>query len=87
MRKLSTEKRAMILSALAEGNSVASIVRMLKVNKRTVLRLMVDAGALAMDYHDLMVRNLPCERFQVDERWSFVCAKQKTAKRHNWGKV
>ncbi len=38
MRKLTTEKRAQILTALVEGNSIAPTCRMFGVNKITVLR-------------------------------------------------
>lgn len=77
MRKLSTEKRAMILTCLCEGSSIAATCRMLGVSKITVLRLLADAGTLAAQYHDLMVRDLQCDRVQVDELWSFVGAKQR----------
>lgn len=77
MRKLSTEQRAMILTALAEGCSIASTCRMTGASKVTVLRLLADAGTLAAEYHDLVVRDLRCQRVQVDELWSFVGAKQK----------
>lgn len=81
MRKLSTEKRAMILTCLCEGNSIAATCRMLSVSKITVLRLLADAGTLAAQYHDLMVRDLQVERVQVDELWSFVGAKQRQVDR------
>ncbi|MEM8739554.1 MAG: IS1 family transposase [Planctomycetota bacterium] len=81
MRKLSTEKRAMILECLCEGTSVAATCRMLRVSKVTVLRLLADAGTLAAEYHDLMVRDLQCKRVQVDELWSFVGAKQRQVDR------
>ncbi|MEM9881407.1 MAG: IS1 family transposase [Planctomycetota bacterium] len=81
MRKLSTEKRAMILECLCEGNSVAATCRMLRVSKVTVLRLLADAGTLAVDFHDLKVRDLQCDRVQVDEIWSFVGAKQRQVDR------
>ena len=44
MRKLTTEKRAAILSALCEGNSINATARMNRVSKITVLRLLADAG-------------------------------------------
>ncbi|MEM6855362.1 MAG: IS1 family transposase [Planctomycetota bacterium] len=81
MRKLSTEKRAMILECLCEGNSVAATCRMLRVSKVTVLRLLADAGTLAADFHDLKVRDLQCDQVQVDEIWSFVGAKQRQVDR------
>src|SRR5271170_6540820 len=75
MRKLSTEQRSQILTALVEGNSIASTCRMFGVNKITVLRLLADAGTFAADLHDSMVRNLGAERIQLDEVWSFVHSK------------
>jgi hypothetical protein len=44
MRKLSPERRAAVLSALVEGNSINSTCRMTGANKVTVLRLLADAG-------------------------------------------
>ena len=81
MRKLSTEKRAMILTCLCEGNSMAATCRMTGASKKTVERLLADAGTLAAQYHDLTVRDLDCERVQVDELWSFVGAKQRQVDR------
>src|SRR4051812_11458092 len=86
MRKLPTEKRAAILSALVEGNSLASTCRMFSVNKVTVLRLLADAGTLAAQYHDLTIRNLSTKRAQVDEIWSYVHSKEKNVRPENWGK-
>ena len=75
MKKLSTEQRAAVLTALVEGNSIASTCRMFKVNKVTVLRLLADAGEFAADLHDSMVAELGAERIQLDEVWSFVNCK------------
>jgi IS1 family transposase len=86
MRKLTTEQRAAILTALVEGNSIASTCRMLRVNKITVLRLLADAGALAADYHDLMVRDLAPRCVQMDEAWSYVGAKQANVTTENCDK-
>lgn len=81
MRRLSTEKRAMILTALVEGNSINATARMTGASKVTILRLLADAGTLAAQYHDLTVRGLSCKRVQVDEIWSFVGAKQRQVDR------
>jgi IS1 family transposase len=78
MRKLSTEKRAMILHALVEGNSINATSRLCGCSKITVLRLLADAGTFCAEYHDEQVRNLQCERIQMDEIWSFVGCKDKT---------
>ena len=77
MYKLTTVERAQILTALVEGNSIASTCRMFDVNKITVLRLLADAGTLAAQYHDLTVCDLPTKRVQLDEIWAFVHCKQR----------
>src|SRR6476469_7552128 len=77
MRKLTTQQRAMILTALVEGTSISATSRMFQVSKITVLRLLADAGTLAAQYHDLVVRNLACRRVQVDELWAFCGCKDK----------
>ena len=86
MRKLSTEKRAMILTCLVEGNSIAATTRMTGASKVTILRLLADAGTLAANFHDMTVRNLSSVRVQMDEAWSFVHSKKKNVKPENWGK-
>lgn len=86
MNKLPTETRAAILTALVEGCSMASASRMFRVSKVTILRLLADAGTLASQFHDLMVRGLDCKRVQVDEIWSYVFAKKKNVGPKNWGK-
>lgn len=81
MRKLSKEKRTMVVRALVEGSSVNSTARMCGVSKLTVLRLLADVGSLCRDYHDLAVRNVQSKRIQLDEVWSFVGCKQKAKDR------
>jgi IS1 family transposase len=77
MRKLSPDRRAAILSALVEGMSIASVVRMLGVSKITVLRLLADAGTLCIQLHDEAVRGVKAERIEADELWSFCGCKAK----------
>lgn len=86
MNKMPIERRAAILSALVEGNSIASTCRMLGVNKVTVLRLLADAGTMAERWHDLTVRELATKRVQLDEIWSFVHSKEDHVREENWGK-
>ena len=62
MRKLSRTQRAQILTALVEGNSIASVTRMFGASKVTILRLLADAGTLAQRYHDSTVRNVSSKR-------------------------
>ena len=77
MRKLTSEKRAAILSALFEGNSINAACRMTGASKVTVLRLLADAGTFCAQYHDLVVRDLQTKRAQLDELWSFCGCKDK----------
>ncbi len=77
MRKLSTEKRAMVLSALVEGNSVNATARMVGCSKITVLRLLADAGTFCAQYHNITVRGLQTKRAQLDEIWAFCGCKDK----------
>lgn len=91
MNRLSTEKRAKVIGALVEGNSVNATCRMLGVGKHTVLRLLKDAGIACAEFHDRYVRNLRVRRLQCDEIWSFVGAKAKNVKPERepegWGDV
>ena len=77
MNKLLTERRIAILRALTEGCSLRSTSRMVGVSINTVTKLLIDAGrACAMFQHEAM-RNLTCQRLQLDEIWGFVYAKDK----------
>lgn len=78
MNKLSDEKRAQILTALIEGNSIAATCRMTGAAKMTVLSLIREVGAACLRFHDAQVRHLSTvERVQCDEVWSFCYSKQK----------
>ena len=91
MNQLSTTRRAQIIAALVEGNSINATCRMLSVGKHTVLRLLEDAGRACAAYHDQHVRGLRSKRIQCDEIWSFVGAKMKNANEDQvaagWGDV
>jgi IS1 family transposase len=91
MNRLSTAKRAQIISALVKGNSVRSTCRMTGAAKGTVLTLLEHVGQVCEAYHNLHVRNLHVRRLQCDEIWSFVGAKKKNAspeqKAEGWGDV
>lgn len=77
MNRLDSTKRAQVVAALVEGNSIRATVRMTGVAKNTVAKLLVELGAACADYLDRALVNLPCKRIQCDEIWSFVGAKQK----------
>ena len=77
MNKLSFGKRAQIVTALIEGCSIASTCRMTGVAKMTVLKLLADVGTACADLQDRWMMDLPCQRIQVDEIWSFCGMKAK----------
>jgi IS1 family transposase len=77
MNRLSLEKRAQIISALVEGNSLRSIVRMTGAAMNTALKLLAEVGTACLDYQDKTLRDLPCKRIQCDEIWQFCYAKEK----------
>ncbi len=74
--RLPSERVAMILKCLAEGNSVRSTSRLCDVEKRTVLRLLKTAGDccerfMSAKMHDIRVREL-----QLDECWTYCLKKE-----------
>jgi IS1 family transposase len=77
MNKLSTERRAKVISALVEGNSIRATCRMTGTAKGTVTHLLVELGDACAAYQDRTLRNLRCERVQADEIWSFCYSKER----------
>src|ERR1044071_10193059 len=77
MNQLDAAKRAQVLAALCEGNSIRSICRMFGVGKNTVARLLIQAGAACAVYQDQALQNLQCTKIQCDEIWSYIGAKDK----------
>jgi len=67
MNKLSIEKRAQILAALVEGNSIRSTCRMTETAKGTFLKLLADVGQVCANYQHENLKNLSCSRVQCDE--------------------
>lgn len=82
---LKPEKRAAIISALVEGNSVRATARMVNVSKNTVIKLVMDLGSACAAYQFDALRNLSSKRIQVDEIWSFVYAKAKNVPQERRG--
>ena len=81
---ISTAKKIAVISALVEGCSVRSTVRLTGVSKGAVLRLLVGIGKACQEYQNVTIRNVPAKRVQVDEIWSFVAAKQKNVTAAVW---
>jgi IS1 family transposase len=71
MNRLDSQTRTRILASLLEGCSIRSTVRMTGAAKKTVLRLLVEAGDVCAEYQDRVLRDLSCKRVQLDECWTF----------------
>ncbi len=77
---LPMEKQTLVLSLLAEGNSLRTISRVSGVARNTINKLLLDAGATASEIMDREMVNLRINKLQVDEIWTFVGKKQKRLK-------
>ena len=77
MNQLSTERRAALVAALVEGNSVRATARMTDTAFNTVLKFVVDIGTVCRTYLDETMRGLTCQRLQADEIWQFCYAKDR----------
>ena len=71
MNRLSVEKRAQIVGALVEGNSIRATCRMTGAAKNTVTKLLVDLGEACSAYMSENLVDLSCTRLECDEIWSF----------------
>ncbi len=81
MNKLPIRSRKLIIRCLVEGQSIRATARTADVSKNTVTKLLIAAGKACAAYQDKALHDLPCERIQVDELWSFIYAKEKNVAR------
>jgi IS1 family transposase len=71
------EKALMAVQLLLEGNSILSTERITGLNKNTIMRALVLAGAQCEKVSEEMLRNVPVSEIQADEIWSFIGKKEK----------
>ncbi len=76
MNKLRPEVQERVLGALVEGNSVRSVERMTGVHRDTIGRLLLRVGQTSREVLDVLMRDLSCQRVEVDEIWTFVGKKE-----------
>jgi IS1 family transposase len=74
---LSTDKKIAIIGSLAEGSSIRSVERITGVHRDTIMRLGVAVGQGCTAMMDAKMRDLPCNRLEMDEIWGFVGKKEK----------
>lgn len=77
MNVLPMEKQVQILNALVEGCSVRSTARLVGVEHKTVLRVLLRAGERCQQLLDEKMRNLRSRYIQVDEMHGYVQVRQK----------
>jgi IS1 family transposase len=85
MNVLPIEKQAQILNSLVEGCSVRSTARLVGVEHKTVLRVLLRAGERCQRIMDEKMRNIHSRYMQVDEMHGYVQVRQKNLdpRRHN----
>lgn len=74
---LTSEKQAVAIGALCEGNSIRGVERMTGIHRDTVMRLGVRVGEACRNLMDETMRELPCQKIEVDEIWGFVGKKDR----------
>jgi hypothetical protein len=68
----SLARRTQIIACLLEGNSIRSTERMTDTHRDTIMRLLVETADACSKLMDGQMRNLRCQRLQVDEIWTYV---------------
>jgi len=77
---LNTDKQIAVIAALTEGSSIRAIERMTGVHRDTIMRLGVKVGQGCIELMDTKMRNLSCNRLEMDEIWGFVGKKDRNVR-------
>jgi transposase-like protein len=77
MNVLPMEKQVQIVGALVEGNSIRATARMYDVEHKTVMRVLLRAGANCERVLDQRMRGIHSRFVQADEIWTYVGKKEK----------
>ena len=76
-------KAAMALNMLLEGTSIRAASRLTGLDRGTIGRFILSAGDTCKRFMEEAIRNVELDDIQLDEIWSFVGMKQKTAHKRN----
>ncbi len=79
--QLPLEKALLCLHLLCEGNAVRSIERIVDVDKKTILKLLVQVGEGCERMLAETVKAVPVQDVQADELWTYIRCKQGTRER------
>lgn len=77
---LNTDKQIAVIAALAEGSSIRAIERITGIHRDTIMRLGVRVGERCTTLMDGKMRDLPCNRLEIDEVWGFIGKKESRLK-------
>lgn len=77
---LNTDKQIDVFAALAKGSSIRAVKRMKGVHRDTLMRLGIRIGEGCIPLLDAKMRNLPCNRLDIDEVWGFIGKKESRLK-------
>ena len=80
-RRISNGQAEMILGMLCEGSSIRAIQRLVGVEQRTILRMLVDFGTGCERLLEEKIQALPVKDVEADELWSYIFCKQATKER------
>ncbi|HEX4765600.1 MAG TPA: hypothetical protein VH414_04910 [Lichenihabitans sp.] len=83
MNRLSLDRRTQAIGCLVEGNSIRSVERMTGIHRDTIMRLLVEVGTGCEAIMDAEMRDLPCQRLQIDEIWTYVGKKQRQVRKED----
>lgn len=78
---LPLDKAILCLSLLCEGNAVRAVERITGVEKKTILRLLVQVGQGCERFLEETVKGVEVEDVQADEVWTYIRCKQATVTR------
>jgi IS1 family transposase len=77
MNRLNGSERVTITRCLVDGNSMRATARIAGVARNTIGKLLLELGAACSKFQDSTLRNLSCQRIQVDGCWAFCYCGQK----------
>jgi transposase-like protein/IS1 family transposase len=83
-KQIDQDAALLALTLIVEGNSIRSTARVTGLDKKTITKLVVDAGQRCEALLDRKIRNVPVKDVQADEIWGFV-GKKESHKRHGDG--
>lgn len=77
--QIDIEQAIMALKMLLEGMSIRAVARITDIHQDTISKLILTVGSNCESFLKRAVRDVACERIEMDEIWSFVGMKQKRA--------